>query len=814
MTRSRKPAWSPDQRAGLAELRELAAANPHDILAVGQPRPPRSPGADYAYLAVNVTLSTRSVDAPPASKLLADHEDVAIVVGPRYPEKPPTVCVRHDRFVDVVHVLYGNKLCIYLDEDREWHPSGGMRDVLEQTWRFLDDAANDRFDASTALFHSIGGLDPVTQGAPTAVVRRFPGIPGKPLSLGSATPRTARRIDIGPPAQNVVRPTLRVVTISVPARMPYGPGHTVGELRAALETAGGPRWHAIAGALGRTHAASGSDVPLYIVLAVARPPSLPEPGWHLCVGRIAIPSDSRNPAARSPEQVTLAIGHDTPIEWCNMSDQRPEHSNRRDDTRPVIALRGRTVELWGCGGLGSWLGEYLVRAGVAHLTLRDHRSIQGDLLVRQNFTEEDVGFLKATQLKARLDAIADLAQVDAKPGSAIDAGAVPDCDLVIDATVSEAVGAFLQTAMADAPSTGPVVASVATDAQSATLGLVVIGSGSVSPAHVQTELSQAVLARGDLEPFHRFWADPNPGDMVLPMPGCSTPTFHGSAADAAGLAATMLNLIAGHLDAHTVGMHLINMPHSGIDLPRSSLPEVRAVKEQDRRKVWVRSGGRCVVCGYYLLDGDIGSASTNVGEVAHIKGKRRTHRGDPISPTKSKSPRHEYLLPGEDPRRPRQPHAPLPIPSSPDRRHCQPRRFRCRRPQSCEASPRTPNPRGHRDGHARTHCHPPCDRRPLWRHRAVHPTRSHRRLPPGRRPFPRLRARCRPRHHRMRSPRPARRTDRQRRILRRCMPSNRRTRRRTSTRWHNPRPHQSCQRFCARSPTTPRLPRLKARRQL
>lgn len=567
MTRTRRPAWSRGQRAGLAELRELAAENPRDILAVDHPRSIRSPDADHALLAVDVTLSMRSVEVPPSSTLLADHEDVTIVIWPRYPEKPPKVCVRHDRFVDVVHVLYGQELCIYLDEDREWHPSGGIRDVLEQTWKFLDDAANDRFDASTALFHPIGGLNPLTPGAPTTVVRQFPGIPGKPLSLGSATPRTDRRIDIGPRVHNAVHPTLRVLTISVPNRMPYGPGATVGELRSALKSSGGPSWQAIAGALERAHAASGPNVPLYIALAVARQPSLPETGWHLCVGRIAIRTDSPHRGARSPEQMTLAIGHDTPIEWCNMSDQRPQHSNRRDNTRPASALRGLTVELWGCGGLGSWLGEFLVRAGVAHLTLRDPRSIQGDLLVRQNFTEEDVGLPKATQLKARLDAIADLTTVKVKPGSAVDAGTIPDCDLIIDATVSESVGAFLEAAMTDAPATGPIVASVATDAQSATLGLVVIGAGSVSPAHVQTELSQAVLAQGDLEPFHRLWADPNPGDLVLPMPGCSTPTFHGSAADAAGLAATMLNLIAGHLGTHSVGMHLINMPHSGFDLP-------------------------------------------------------------------------------------------------------------------------------------------------------------------------------------------------------------------------------------------------------
>ena len=55
------------------------------------------------------------------------------------------------------------------------------------------------------------------------------------------------------------------------------------------------------------------------------------------------------------------------------------------------------------------------------------------------------------------------------------------------------------------------------------------------------------------------------------------------------------------------------------------------------------------MCNTYLLDGDIGSTTPNVGEVAHIKGKRRTRRHEPASPTKSRSPRHEYLLPGEDP---------------------------------------------------------------------------------------------------------------------------------------------------------------------
>jgi hypothetical protein len=69
------------------------------------------------------------------------------------------------------------------------------------------------------------------------------------------------------------------------------------------------------------------------------------------------------------------------------------------------------------------------------------------------------------------------------------------------------------------------------------------------------------------------------------------------------------------------------------------------MREVDRRKVWVRAGGRCALCGDYLLDGDIGSPDTTIGEAAHIKGKRRGRRKSERS---SRSARHEFLLPGED----------------------------------------------------------------------------------------------------------------------------------------------------------------------
>ena len=59
------------------------------------------------------------------------------------------------------------------------------------------------------------------------------------------------------------------------------------------------------------------------------------------------------------------------MSWLYVDDQRPGISVRRDTDQPSQHLRGRSVELWGCGALGSWMAELLVRAGVSQITLRD-----------------------------------------------------------------------------------------------------------------------------------------------------------------------------------------------------------------------------------------------------------------------------------------------------------------------------------------------------------------------------------------------------------------------------------------------------------
>lgn len=65
---------------------------------------------------------------------------------------------------------------------------------------------------------------------------------------------------------------------------------------------------------------------------------------------------------------------------------------------------------------------------------------------------------------------------------------------------------------------------------------------------------------------------PEPGDEFVPTRGCSLPTFHGSAADLAAVAATLTNLVAPHLNDKADGTHLFALPHSGVTPPYRYLP--------------------------------------------------------------------------------------------------------------------------------------------------------------------------------------------------------------------------------------------------
>jgi hypothetical protein len=200
------------------------------------------------------------------------------------------------------------------------------------------------------------------------------------------------------------------------------------------------------------------------------------------------------------------------------------------------------------------------------MVLRDTGGVSGGLLVRQNYLEDDVGSNKAVALASRIGLLSDGIEVDAAGASVIDVlrdGWEPSTDLVLDATVNATVAARLDE-WARSGGAPTLLASVATDPRTATQGLLLVASpgSKVGPATVDDITWAQVAAEPKLERYHGFWQSPDAKDQVIPGVGCSTPTFHGAAADVASLAGSFVSLLGGHLGTEVSGAHLIEAAHA------------------------------------------------------------------------------------------------------------------------------------------------------------------------------------------------------------------------------------------------------------
>jgi len=555
------------QREAITELRTIAAENPGSLEVLTQPT--------MTQTHATVTLRLPTKDLPTTSHGLRFRDFEEFIVGvPQSLFVPPRVEVEHARFLGHAHVLQGHRLCVYLDPAREWNPLAGMTGLLERLWTWLADAAAGRFNASTAMYHAVGGVLHHTPGTPTIFIGE--PIPDRPFQRAHLRHRTAHRQDLTFDSMSPSGPAVPVLMLT--SDLPFGAGVTLAQLLQLIDQPHslGPVHHtglgptparAVLISLATSAIRNADTTQQYFALAVPHPSGGPT---HLLVGRLpATTSDELRQLARTDGPMIdidpAGISKDVPIEWCNVSDERTEVTTRRDHRRPVAAFQGKDVHVWGCGGLGSWIAEFVVRAGAAKISLCDPGSVSSGLLVRQDFIEADVGQGKAEALARRLRQISDRVDVTVVPGAlphTLDT-VLDGTDVVIDATISIAVGQALAAAIADNRGRA-LLAQVATDTRTGTLGIltVAVPQDVVSPAVIDARAGETVLADPALELYQPLWQEPLDGDELIPTRGCSVPTFHGSAADLAGVAACLVNLLGMHVLTPTSGTHLVALPHA------------------------------------------------------------------------------------------------------------------------------------------------------------------------------------------------------------------------------------------------------------
>ena len=555
------------QAGALADLRRLSSTASvslidHTVL-----------GAD---LVARVSLNTTSFQRVEGGLQVESREQLFIVVTPAFPWLPPQIHVDHHRWAGFPHVLQGTRLCVYLDPDTEWNPLAGIAGFLERLWDWFADAIANRFDPANALYQPVGGVFHRTLGAPTVVVNDAIGdlTDGFRISHVTLQQRTEHRIDVVGSDQNGPLPAgaFRGVLVVLSDGLPYGGGFHLSDLAVSIrgQDSRKQRRQFIAAISKAARSLTANDY-LHVLIAVPNRHLTGSARFHLIGWRLPQPTVATAiESTGHRHQPGSAHPDDEPqVEWTFIDDGRTAVTTRRDHARPVNWFEGKTVELWGCGALGSWIAEYLVRAGITSITLRDNGYVTAGLLVRQNFTELDVGRLKVDALADRLRTISDRVSVVARPGLA-QAGLSDaiDADVIFDCTVNTGVAVAIDQVQSAGTLSVPVV-QVATDNDSATLCILTITTGrqTLTTNSIDVAVHEAVAGDAALGPYLGFWNRDNHPSLT-PTVGCSVPTFHGSVADTSAVAAQAVSLAATALGRGLAGGYVFAAAHSPHDVPK------------------------------------------------------------------------------------------------------------------------------------------------------------------------------------------------------------------------------------------------------
>jgi len=250
------------------------------------------------------------------------------------------------------------------------------------------------------------------------------------------------------------------------------------------------------------------------------------------------------------------------------------------------------------------------------------------ILVRQPFTDADVGRGKAVVLAEQLRAIRPGLSVRPRVRDLVRHLDVEEdwsdgVDIVIDCSANQAVRIKLESVWRSQLSkTAVACILVGHQAQNA-LAVLARPGHSGGPADVLRATKLACLRREELRAYaQEFWPSTARTDVFQPEPGCSEATFRGSGAETAALAGTLLTSLAADLSVEDpepgAVAHLCALPTASHDGPRDVRlafePAVLARSDSDDHQV------RLAPAALRQLRGWIAASARNLGPAAETGG--------------------------------------------------------------------------------------------------------------------------------------------------------------------------------------------------
>lgn len=557
------------QRDALTQLRAIERVDPGalEIVAVRQPE-------SDEWLRIEISLDCRGVEHRPRGLKLRARERLLVLVDPSFPFEAPSVYAMHGRWAGTPHVQWRISLCLYAAPTIEWQPGDGMFGFIERLWLWLGKAAAAQLDPDDAPLHPpvayVSSLDEVpiiVPRADTPTVTDSPWIGGVELDRVSDS-----RIDLigwQPSFTSWLKGAAPAILL--PSTLDFEYPRTIAALLAALAERDVSREQALAvmkvAALGLEE-----DQPLIVVIGTAMRGRADDRRQHLAAWYVeplyawglahSLQTNAADPELRGSaeriDEIITSWAAGAKIEWCPIREDRPEVTRRRDLGSPLESFAGKTVAVWGCGALGAPIAEWITRAGARKILLYDKASVAPGILVRQPFTDRDIGKSKARVLANRLRRIRPRGlDVEVHYRNVLRTALEREdwhggADIVIDATASLAVATKLERARRLNPQPAAIIAIIV--GHTAQHVLAVMAPGGYSGAGADA-LRQVKLTCGRRPALHgflsEFWPDPPRTSIFQPEPGCSDPTFTGSGAEVAALAAHALTKIATELgDPH------------------------------------------------------------------------------------------------------------------------------------------------------------------------------------------------------------------------------------------------------------------------
>ncbi len=527
------------------------------------------------FLCVNISILTRLYNKSIDGFNFRPRERFKLLISKDFPFEIPEILFSDYRYYGKSHVQWGLFLCLYQSPDVEWEPSDGMFGFISRLDLYLKKASLNQLDPNNIPLHP-----PVAYSSSNITYKIIPN-KNSPSFKGDYWYGAAKLEKLNDDCFFVSdwseidllqHKNSYAAVILLKKDMPFEYPYYLFTLLRLLELRGieiiGLIKH-----LQKIMTFNKSGTPLFIIVGTPMRGASDNRKQHLLCWFLEtkIASNLRgfdtnrirqNPVkAENHFKQFVNYTEKAKLHWCSILENRPEIIIPRDRDSYTSFFTNKSIEIWGCGALGSHIAEIIIRCKPRKLFLIDNGVVKPGLLSRQLFYETDIGLNKADSLKKRIcgiySSLADvniessnmniLKRIDENDWSA-------DSDIIIDCTASKKVLRKLDSLLIKENLHKDIISFVIDSI--AERGMIVYRSKK-STVGVVDLIRRSKLHLSESNDIHWlpyfYPSEENISRKLFqPEPGCSDPTFSGSEADLCALTGLMTNSISRSLIQNSV----------------------------------------------------------------------------------------------------------------------------------------------------------------------------------------------------------------------------------------------------------------------